>query len=57
MKQRTNDVKIKNVLMPLDVAKWLESEAARTRASQSSEVIRAVRERMERVEAERRASV
>ena len=57
MKPRPNDVKVKNVLMPLDVAEWLKSEAARTRASQSSEVIRAVRERMERVEAERRASV
>lgn len=56
MKPRPNDVKIKNVLMPLDVAEWLEAEAARTRASQSSEVIRAVRERMARVEAERRAS-
>ncbi len=40
MKPRPNDVKVKNVLMPLDVAEWLKAEAARTRASQSSEVIR-----------------
>jgi hypothetical protein len=35
------------VRMPQDVKGWLEKEAARTGASQNSEVVRSIRDRME----------
>jgi predicted HicB family RNase H-like nuclease len=37
--------------LPRDLRTWLESEAQKNGASQNSEVIRALRERMERVTA------
>jgi hypothetical protein len=36
------------VRLPADVKEWLEAQAARNAASQASEIVRAVRERMER---------
>jgi hypothetical protein len=36
------------VRLPADVKEWLETQAARNAASQASEIVRAVRERMER---------
>jgi predicted HicB family RNase H-like nuclease len=36
------------VRMPQDVKAWLETEAARTGASQNSEIVRSLRDRMER---------
>lgn len=36
--------------LPGDVKAWLEREAAKHGSSQNSEVIRAIRERMERVD-------
>ena len=35
------------VRMPRDVKTWLEKEAARTGASQNSEIVRSLRERMD----------
>lgn len=40
------------VRLPDDVKGWLKAEAARNGSSQNSEVIRAIRERMERVDRE-----
>ncbi|MDO5613623.1 MAG: Arc family DNA-binding protein [Paracoccus sp. (in: a-proteobacteria)] len=37
--------------VPADVKAWLEEQAARNGSSQNSEVIRAVRERMDKQEA------
>lgn len=34
--------------LPVDLKTWIEREAKRNRSSQNSEIIRAVRERMER---------
>jgi len=36
------------VRLPRDVKEWLAAEAERNAASQASEIVRAVRERMER---------
>lgn len=36
--------------LPNDVKDWLAQEAARNGSSQNSEVIRSIRERMERIE-------
>lgn len=36
------------IRFPSDVKSWLEAQAARNGSSQNSEVIRAIRERMER---------
>ena len=36
------------VRMPKDVKVWLEQEASRTGASQNSEIVRSLRERMDR---------
>ncbi|RMC35350.1 Arc family DNA-binding protein [Paracoccus alkanivorans] len=38
--------------LPVDVKAWLAEQAAKNGSSQNSEVIRAVRERMERAEAQ-----
>jgi hypothetical protein len=35
------------VRLPVDVKRWVEAEAARTLASQNSEIIRAIRSRMD----------
>ncbi len=37
------------IRLPADVKTWLEAQSRYTRASQNAEIIRAVRERMERV--------
>jgi hypothetical protein len=44
-------VMFRTIALPLDVRAWLEKEARRNGASQSSEIIRSVRNRMD---AERR---
>ena len=36
--------------LPADVKRWLEIEAKRNASSQASEIVRAVRERMERLD-------
>lgn len=41
--------------LPTDVSRWLREEAEINACSQNSEVVRALRERMIRVEAERAA--
>jgi hypothetical protein len=38
------------VRLPRDVKAWLETEAARTGASQNSEIVRSLRDRMDRSE-------
>jgi len=43
------------VRMPHDLKLWIERQSRRNGSSQNSEVIRAIRERMERVEAARTA--
>jgi hypothetical protein len=42
--------------LPLDVKAWIEQEAARTLASQNSEIIRSVRMRMETEQQRERAT-
>jgi hypothetical protein len=44
------------VRLPTDVKDWLEAQAARNASSQTSEVVRAIRERMEHREAPRRGA-
>lgn len=39
------------IRLPSEVKQWLEQQVTENRSSQSSEVVRAVRERMRRVEA------
>jgi len=39
--------------LPADVKAWIEKEAARTFASQNSEIIRSIRARMDNVQRER----
>ncbi len=39
--------------LPLDVKAWIEQEAARTLASQNSEIIRGIRARMDNDQRER----
>lgn len=39
--------------LPSDLREWVQAESVRNGSSQNSEVVRAVRERMERVEAHR----
>jgi hypothetical protein len=41
--------------LPLDVKAWIEQEAARTLASQNSEIIRSIRARMDTEQRERAA--
>jgi hypothetical protein len=36
--------------LPANVKRWVESEAKRNASSQASEIVRAIRERMERLE-------
>jgi predicted HicB family RNase H-like nuclease len=48
MEKRTDRAEMV-VRIPRDVKSWLEEEAARTGASQNSEVIRALRERQQKV--------
>ena len=43
-KEETADVLLR---VPLDVKRWIELEAARTLASQNSEIIRCIRARMD----------
>jgi hypothetical protein len=43
------------VRMPQDVKGWLEKEAARTGASQNSEIVRSIRSRMESLQQPERA--
>lgn len=43
----SSDVQMK-IRLPLDLKAWLATEAARNGASQNSEIVRALRERMER---------
>ncbi len=38
--------------LPMDVKQWLKAEAERNYSTQNSEVVRALRERMARVEAQ-----
>jgi len=38
--------------LPEDLKAWLAAQASRNASSQNSEIIRALRERMERIEAE-----
>lgn len=38
------------VRLPMDVKSWLEREATRNGASQNSEIVRSLRERMDRLE-------
>jgi Arc-like DNA binding domain len=40
------------VRLPRDVKQWLAEEAANNASSQTSEIVRAVRERMQRVQTE-----
>ncbi|NYS24603.1 hypothetical protein HUK65_06325 [Rhodobacteraceae bacterium 2376] len=44
-----NDRKPMQLRLPPDLKAWIEAEAAKNGASQNSEVIRAIRDRMERV--------
>jgi hypothetical protein len=44
------------VRMPQDVKGWLEKEAARTGASQNSEIVRSIRSRMESQQQPERAA-
>jgi hypothetical protein len=50
-----NKAETKAVLLrlPLDVKAWIEQEAARTLASQNSEIIRSIRARMDTEQRER----
>ena len=49
-RERTMQVKAAFPLrLPADVKAWLIEQAARNASSQNSEIVRAVRERMERV--------
>jgi hypothetical protein len=48
--QKGNDRPQFVVRLPKDVKEWLEKEAARTMASQNSEIVRALRARMEQLE-------
>jgi hypothetical protein len=45
-----NDRKPMQLRLPPDLKEWLHLESARNGSSQNSEVIRAIRERMERAE-------
>ena len=45
------------VRLPVELKEWLEKESGRNRSSQGSEVVRAVRQRMETVRIERRVMV
>lgn len=38
------------IRLPDDVKSWIEAEAAKNSCSQNSEIIRAIRERMERLQ-------
>jgi hypothetical protein len=42
------DLSVLQVRLPADVKVWLEEQAERNLSSQNSEIIRSVRERMER---------
>lgn len=46
-----NDRKPMQLRLPVDLKAWIASQADQNGSSQNSEVIRAVRERMERAEA------
>ncbi|MGY6697873.1 MAG: ribbon-helix-helix domain-containing protein [Roseinatronobacter sp.] len=45
-----NDRKPMQLRLPPDLKAWIEAEAAKNGASQNSEVIRAIRDRMERTD-------
>lgn len=47
-----NPIKQVAIRLPADVAEWLRVQAFVNRSSQNSEAIRAIRERMARVESE-----
>jgi len=48
--RKTTDPQIK-LRLPLDLKQWIEAQALTNRCSQSSEIVRALRERQERVAA------
>ena len=45
------------IRLPLDVKRWLAQQAAENASSQTSEIVRAVRERMQRMQTETKALV
>lgn len=45
----TNDDKQYKVRLPRDLERWVAREARRNRSSQNSEIVRSVRERMDRM--------
>lgn len=46
-----DDRKPVQLRLPVDLKEWIEAQAEKNGSSQNSEIVRAVRERMERVEA------
>lgn len=48
----SDEVEQINVRIPVDLREWLKDQQARNRSSLTSEVVRAVRERKDRVERE-----
>jgi hypothetical protein len=46
----------KLVTLPFDVQEWLKGEAERNLSSANSEIVRAIRQRMERRDSEREAA-
>jgi len=50
---KTTDPQIK-LRLPLDLKQWIETQALINRCSQSSEIVRALRERQERLTAAQR---
>jgi hypothetical protein len=46
--------KTMTVRAPLDVVRWINAQAERNASSQSSEIVRLIRDRIERERAERR---
>lgn len=47
---RKDDAQFK-LRLPVDIRNWIDGQAALNRSSKSSEIVRAIRERMERQEA------
>ena len=50
MKKKRYDLVPKMIRLPRDMKLWVEKEAARNGGSESTEIVRCVRERMDRVQ-------
>lgn len=55
MQEQMRQISPFGLRMPADIKRWIEEQARKNGSSQNSEIIRAIRERMERVKAEVRA--